>query len=233
MKYLIITLIFGILISCSKANDYSINDLEITFYNKEILSYPKNTNKDTINIIRYSLKNNSNQLYFINNITTLPELQMFIPKKNGVNMSIYDEKNVEVKYFQPTKCLFDSKSEDYALNYLEGINLEEKRLKYDHSIEYFKNTERDELFFIHPNEVLFFECAVNINRSIKHNGNRLYYAYLEPKQEYFAELKIASDSSNYKMVLPRNILQTIKENNAKVYHGIIKSKNKVPIKVLD
>lgn len=233
MKYLVLTLIFGIIFSCSKANDSSVKDLEIIFYNKEIFSYPKNINKDTINIIRYSLKNNTNQLYFINNITNSIDLQMFVPKKNGVNISIYDKKNVEVKYFQPTKCEFDSKSVDYALDYLESINIEEKRLGYVHPVEYFKNTQKDELFFIHPNEILFFECAVNINRPIKHNGNRLYYADLDSKKEYFAELKIASDSSNYKTVLPRNILQSITENKAKVYHGMIKSKNKIPIKVLE
>lgn len=233
MKHLFILLACLITFSCTKSKVVSANSLEIVFYNNQIFSYSKNSAKDTINIIRYSLKNNSNQIYFINNIIKSPELQKTMLKKNGINMSIYDKKNIEVKYFQPTICDFDSKSVDNALDYLEGISLEEKRLGYKHSIEYFKNPERDELFFIHPNEILFFECSININKPIKHNGNRLIYANLESKVDYYAKLKLVSDSSNYKYDLPRNILKTIEINKAKVYHGIIESKNSVPVKVLE
>jgi hypothetical protein len=233
MKNLLTILTSVIILGCTKSKDIPVKDLEILFYNKQIISYSKNINKDTLNIIRYSLKNNSNQLYFINNIIRLSELQVPMLKKNGINMSIYDDKNIEVKYFQPTKCEFDSKSIDYKLDYLKGISVEEKRLGYKHSIEYFKNTQREELFFIHPKEILFFECSINLNKPIKYNGNRLYYADLESKTNYYAKLKIVSDSSNYKNDLPRDILKTIEANNAKVYHGIIESKNRVPIKVLE
>lgn len=40
---------------------------------------------------------------------------------------------------------------------------------------------------------------------------------------------IYSDSTNYKKFLSRPILKTIDENNYKVYHGIIESKNTLPI----
>ena len=160
MKHLFILLACLITFSCTKSKVVSANSLEIVFYNNQIFSYSKNSTKDTINIIRYSLKNNSNQIYFINNIIKSPELQKTMLKKNGINMSIYDKKNIEVKYFQPTICDFDSKSVDNALDYLEGISLEEKRLGYKHSIEYFKNSERDELFFIHPNEILLVVDAL-------------------------------------------------------------------------
>lgn len=233
MKNLFTVLVFSTVLGCTKSRDIPTKDLEIIFYNKHIISYSKNSSKDTLNIIRYSLKNNSNKIYFINNIVKLPELQVPMLKKNGINMSIYDDENVEIKYFQPTKGDFDSKSMDYKLDYLEGISVEEKRLGYKHSIEYFKNAQREELFFIHPKEILFFECSININRPIKYNGNRLYYADLESKTNYYAKLKIISDSSNYKNDLPRDILKTIEMNNVKVYHGVIESKNKVPIKVLE
>ena len=36
-------------------------------------------------------------------------------------------------------------------------------------------------------EILFFECSININRPIKYNGNRLYYADLESKTNYYEE----------------------------------------------
>jgi hypothetical protein len=233
MKNLFTILVFTIILGCSKSKDIPTENLEIIFYNKQIISYSKNSNKDTLNIIRYSLKNKSNSTYFINNIIKSPELQLPMLKKNGINMSIYDDKNIEIKYFQPTKGIFDSKSVDHKLDYLESISVEEKRLGYKHPIEYFKNTQREELFFIHPNEILFFECSININKPIKYNGNRLYYANLESKNNYYAKLKIVSDSSNYKNDLPRDVLETIKINNVKVYHGIIESKDKVPVKVLE
>lgn len=59
------------------------------------------------------------------------------------------------------------------------------------------------------------------------------YGNLSKGINYYGTLSIASDTSNYRKNLPRDILQTINENNAKVYHGIIESKNKVPIKVLN
>ncbi|GIQ58087.1 hypothetical protein Flavo103_12230 [Flavobacterium collinsii] len=233
MKQLLTILVCLVIQSCTKLKDSSPNDLELICYNKKIFSYSKNSSRDTINVIRYSLKNNSNELYLINNIIKLPELRMIMLKKNGINMSIYDKNDIEVKYFQPIIGEFDNKSIDNTLMYLEGINAEEKRLGYKHSIEYFKNTQREELFFIHPKEILFFECSFNINKPIKHNGNRLFYANLDSKTDYYAKLKIVSDSSNYKNDLPRDILETIKVNNAKVYHGIVEAKNKVLVKVLE
>lgn len=52
----------------------SRNDLEMNCYNKELFSYNKNSDNDTINIVRYSIRNNSNHTYFINNIVDLNEL---------------------------------------------------------------------------------------------------------------------------------------------------------------
>jgi hypothetical protein len=41
-----------------------------------------------------------------------------------------------------------------------------------------------------------------------------------------------SDSTKYKSVVSTPTLQTIKENKYTVFHGVIKSKNKIPITIL-
>ena len=51
--------------------------------------------------------------------------------------------------------------------------------------------------------------------------------------KYFGNLIIYCDTTNLKKINSLVNLKTIKENNYKVFHGIITSKNKVPVKFLD
>ena len=60
-----------------------------------------------------------------------------------------------------------------------------------------------------------------------------YQVVLDSNKKYFAEILLSSDSTNYKKFISRTDLQTIKANGYEVYHGIIKSKNKIPIKFVD
>ena len=60
--------------------------------------------------------------------------------------------------------------------------------------------------------------------------DRNYCFKLDKKKQYYAELMMQSDSTN---IVSRVDKQTIKSNGYKVFHGIIKSKNKVPIKIIE
>jgi len=80
---------------------------------------------------------------------------------------------------------------------------------------------------------LYFEYYLNISDTILDENFRGGFADLKKGVNYYAKLSIASDSTNYKNDLPRAILKSIEANHVKVYHGIIESKNKVPIKVLE
>ena len=68
---------------------------------------------------------------------------------------------------------------------------------------------------------------------MRYEDTRFNYAHLKKNIKYSSKFFIPSDSSNYKSELPNDILKTIEANNVKVYNGIIESKNKVPIKVLE
>ena len=65
------------------------------------------------------------------------------------------------------------------------------------------------------------------------NSEQLYSLQFEKNKKYNMEIIMSSDSTDYKKYISRTVLKTIKENKIKVYHGIIKSKNKIPVKFID
>lgn len=217
--------------ACDKEN--STNDLELSLFNERIICYSKNNNKDSINIIRYSLKNNSSKIYFINNLTEQEDLSKTAVYNNGINLHVFNDKNIEMKY---TIKRYRHSSLDIGdcVNFMiESFDTNQERLGNMNSSKFFGLYERNNIFFIHPNETIFFEYTLNLNKPTAIDGVRQGFVDLESNNKYYSKLSIASDSTNYKNVLPKDILKTIEANNVKVYHGIIESKNKVPIKVLD
>lgn len=239
MKHLIKILIFILFIdcfcSCTERKTISKDDLEIIFKNDTLYTFSDKSSKDTINIIRYSIKNNSSNIYYINQMVRGSEAYKEGVYKNGVNIFVYDNNTQkEVKYKQnliyyknfDTKALYsflkneaDSTSKwleyRYTLDYFETFDLENKRL------------------FIHPNEEIYFEYPIFIKKFHEFDGNRIGFVDLNSKKQYYATLSIASDRLIASDKLPRDILKTIEVNNAKIYDGIIESKNKVTIKIIE
>ncbi|OCB75408.1 hypothetical protein [Flavobacterium crassostreae] len=218
-------------IRCNKTDKK--NDLELSLLNENIVSYSKNSDKDSINIVKYSLKNNSNEIFFINNLTEQDLLSKTAVYKNGVNLRIYDDKNIESKY-EIKRYRHQDLETEKGINFMfEDFNVNESRLRNKTNLKYFGLYERNNIFFIHPNETIFFYYTINLNKPINFDAVRQGYVSLDSNKKYYSKLSIASDSSNYKNVLPNDILKTIEANNVKVYNGIIESKNKVPIKILE
>ncbi len=209
------------------------NELELLLLNDNVISFSKNSDRDSINIVKYSLKNNSNKIYFINNLTEQDILSKTAIFKNGINLHIFDNKNIEVKYEIKRYRHQDLETEKCVNCMVEDFIINESRFGNKTKLKYFGLYERNNIFFIHPNETVFFQCTINLNKPMDFDAVREGYVSLDFGKVYHTKLSIASDSSNYKNVLPNDILQTIKANNAKVYHGIIESKNKVPVKVLE
>ena len=217
--------------TCSKEN--TTNDLELSLFNESMICYSKNSDKDSINIVRYCLKNNSNKTYFINNLTEQEELSKTAVYNNGINLRVFNDKNIEIKY-EIKRYRHSSLDMGDCVNFMiENFEANQERLGNKNSSKFFGLYERNNIFFIHPNETIFFEYTLNLNKPTVIDGVRQGFVSLDSNKKYYAKLSIASDSSNYKNVLPRDILKTIKENNVKVYHGIIESKNRVPIKILE
>lgn len=221
--------------NCSEKETISANDLEINFKNDTLYTFSDKNEKDTINIIRYTIKNNSSNIYYINQMITGSEVFKRGIYKNGLNIFVFDKDNEkEIDYKQDLIYYenFDTKS---FYDYLKAeADSTSKWLGYRNTLDYFDTFDiENKRFFIHPNEELYFEYPIFMKKFHKFDGNRNGFISLKTGKDYYATLSISSDRLMSSSKLPRDVLETIKANDIKIYHGIIQSKNKVPIKVLN
>lgn len=211
------------------------NDLELEILNDTLVAFPFNMSKDTANVLNYSIQNNSNQIYYFRQGIG-DNLLLRKVYKNGIFVSICDVNNKEVANSDKLPFEHQNKSScDSCCNLIQSIRLvkESERLKEFIKGGYYHTRDKRHYFFIHPKEKLFFKQYLNLTDSMRYEDTRFNYAHLKNNMKYSSKFFIPSDSSNYKSELPNDILKTIEANNVKVYNGIIESKNKVPIKVLE
>lgn len=232
-----IVVIFIIFISCNNKNN---NHLELEILNKNIVSLQNRDNfkylfenmKDSnvVNksktVIVYKLTNYSDLTYYFN----MNFNSKFESKINGIPLKVGDlcvyenEKNEVVK--------INTYRINRIFNENDCINKNFKISRFlDYSMDFYSPYIQEQSnFIIHPNETLYFEWFVNLPY-----GNEFQNAYLklDKSKKYYARMIMFSDSVNYKKSLSRTTLKTIKENKYEIYHGIIESKNKVPIKILE
>lgn len=151
-------------------------------------------------------------------------------------MSIYDTKGKLVKPIQdrpyyPNHSNLFSNYFDYLLENSDTLS---SRLRYNFTLDYFRKYDWEyKRLIINSNEEHYFEFPINLNKFDPFDTNREGLINLDKKKEYYCKLILVSDSTNYKNRLPRDILKTLEANNIEVYHGIIESTTKVPIKILD
>lgn len=214
-------------LSCSKQTE-----LKLELLNDSLIAYSHNR-KDSVNIVGYKITNPTGEIFYFNNIIeTYPESGSNGVYKQGRLIRIFDEKNGEVKYKTIVPRITP---EDFPLSSVENIRRHSRHLGYRNEIipRFIISEGGYQNFFIHPGETLYFEYYINISDTINsHEDFRHGYPELKPNINYKASLSIASDTTKYKENLPREILKTIKANNAKIYHGIITSQT-VPLKVLE
>lgn len=140
---------------------------------------------------------------------------MSILKINSGYIDIYDNKG---NYQKPR----------VSLPSVIGLSTEElykKSLDYNDMRVYLENGKN---FIIHPNETLYFEWFVVLPFGhLLEEAN--YMVNLDPKQKYYAEILVHSDSAKYKECISRTDLKTIEHNGYEVFNGTIRSKNKIPV----
>lgn len=237
MRKIFLTLIISLIYvfqSCSNEKRKE-QSLLLSILNDELVAYSYGSKKDTLNILEYEIFNQSNSIYYINNIDDFFTSAVY---KKGINLRIFDNENKEVEY---DKSLFpygfrDSDSESIAIyNHRSAtiLNLEIERLKEEDYFMYHTTSHLKHNFFIHPKEKIFFRMYLNLTDTLAYEDMRLNYAKIYSNKKYYCNLQLASDSSNYRKDLPKYILKRIKENNAEVFHGIIESSNTVPVKVIE
>ncbi|WP_445721376.1 hypothetical protein [Flavobacterium sp.] len=229
-KSIILIILNSFLVFFSSCNKEAKKNLELVILNNELVTYAES--KDSINFIRFSLKNNSDKIYFINGSNNQKILSKGI-QKMGITLKIFNENGKEVEYYpakQPT-ALENNCSFEFIRNYnkFTNINLGYNPFKYD----YFKLNNLDKTFFIYPKQTIYFEYSLNLNRTLMNDEDRNKYVKLDPNKNYSAVIILESNSKLIDSNLPWNYLQSIEANQAEVYNGIIESSNKIPVKVLN
>lgn len=234
MKKVITSYFFILTIMSCVNKKENKNDLELVILNDTLVAFPYDMKKDTVNVLNYSIQNNSNQIYYFRQ--GIGDNLLFRKVyKNGIFVSLYDVNNKEVVNSDKLPFEHQNKSScDSCHSLIQSIRLvkDMERLKEVIKGGYYHTRDKRHYFFIHPNEKLFFKQYINLTDSMRYEDTRFNYAHLKKNIKYSSKFFIPSDSSNYKSELPKDILKTIEYNNVKVYNGVVVSKNKVPIKVL-
>lgn len=224
MKKIVILLIF-INFACSKKDDLVLEILnqEIKSIDTNSLEFNNLSNSDSLiasdkskTIVVYKLTNNSNKTFFFNLNSYKEKFQKDLIKMDRVFVKITQNNQI-------VKCKLSCPS----LGSGQGPNHFEVLNQLDYSFIYNFNN-----FIIYPKQIIYFEWFIMLPK-----GNRVEFCTnsvnLDSSKKYFIELLLRSDSLNYKNDVSRTEYQTIKENGYEVYNGIIKSKNKIPIKFVD
>lgn len=222
IKNIIISLVlmgFG----CSKNKD-----LELEIVTKEIKAIDLKSisvneyynNIEIVNksktIVNYKLTNNTDKTFFFNLNGYNEKFEKKFMRMDRAFIDITDENKLSVKHKSSFPTFGSKLPKDFEiLNQL------------DYSYLYRFNN-----FIIHPHETLYFEwfLMLPLGNQIELKNSRVNF---DPNKKYFAEILLNSDSTNYKRYISRTELQTIKENGYEVYHGTLKSKNKIPIKFVN
>lgn len=236
-QHTILTLILLCTFQGCKTDKELKSPLILTILNDELVAYSYELKRDTLNILEYEIFNQSDDIYYINNLFEKEEFFTNSVHKNGISLRIFDEKNLEIEYDKsifPLGFNFSESKNDSIYLHKSSIlrNLEIDRNRGSDHFWYYSTLNSKHSFFIHPKEKIFLKMYLNLSDTIAYEDARLNFAKIYSNEKYNAFLQLASDSSNYRKVLPNHILKRIDENKVKVYHGIIQSNNQVPVRVL-
>ena len=132
------------------------NDLELEILNDTLVAFPYDMKKDTVNVLSYSIQNNSNQIYYFKQGIG-DHLLLRKVYKNGIFVSLYDANNKEIVNSDKLPFEHQNKSScDSCYNLIQSIRLvkDMKRLKKFIKGGYYQTRDKRHYFFIHPKEML-------------------------------------------------------------------------------
>lgn len=207
--------------SCSKAD----NNVELEIISNKIV-FSKLDNGRAKNIIEYKITNNTFCDYYFN-AYSLSKLTWKIDglQPSNIFFQILDAKGNHAEYihkeYLPTTEFITCQQINYDI-----AEKEIKDLNYSILPDY-KNLIDKNNFLLKKGESKYFEILYYFPES------NYSYVNLDKNKRYFFKMLIYSDSTDCIKFLSRPILKTINENNYKIYHGIIKSKNTVPIEFVN
>ena len=227
-------LILIILSSCAEENNKNI---QIEIINKNIVSYgykdecyDKNYHNNAGVIITYKITNYENSTFYFNLDSDGPlgrnSNEGFRDYRNLSTLILSDEKG-KIVHFSPKEILPSKETNDLITYQIHSDEIRKNSTELSYHNNGFKREALEKAnFIIHPNETLYFEFYLTLPMT----ENSLV-GFIKG-ENYFASIELVSDSSNYKNVLSRPEIETIKKNNYKIFQGRLQS-NKIPIKILD
>jgi hypothetical protein len=222
MKFICVISIFFFL-SCNSNKKESIT---LNVLNDTLVTYPINSTKDTANVIKYSLENNSDEAIYINNnfATIFDHSNSLILNDELLELNITNDNKIVKCYVTITDFVKPFDCDD-------SRNSANQRIEYD----YIKKSRYVKTgFILHPKEKKYFIGYVKItdkNNGIKNTNS--VSADIKKNKKYYAEFFIDAKTSRSIEIIPWDVKENIKTNNCKVFDGVIKFDKKIPVKILD
>lgn len=222
MKFIYIISIFFFL-SCNSNKKESIT---LNVLNDTLVTYPINSTKDTANIIKYTLENNSDEAIYINNqfATKFDHSQSLILNDELLELNITNDIKIVKCYVTITDFVnpFDCDDSRTSAN---------QRIEYDYIK---KSPDVSAGFILHPKEKKYFIGYVKItDQNIGIQNINSVSADIKKNKNYYAQFFIDAKTSRAIEILPWDIKENIKTNNCKIFDGVIRFDKKIPVKILD
>jgi hypothetical protein len=177
------TFIILSIISLSCNSETNKLDLTINIENDTIHAYSDTLGSKTMNIIKYSITNNSNELYYINSINSLVAIKGL--NSNGKIIRVFNENNSEVKYIS----LVHDYNKKFDFDCYEcNMKMSEKFMeKYynltkdfdDNSNFYYKYNGLAFINFIPAKSTIHFEYLINLSNFTIYDESRYGFVNLD------------------------------------------------------
>ncbi len=222
MKFIYIISFFFFL-SCNSNKKESIT---LNVLNDTLVTYPISSTKDTANIIKYTLENNSDEAIYINNqfATKFDHSQSLILNDELLELNITNDNKIVKCYVTITDFVnpFDCDDSRTSAN---------QRIEYDYIK---KSPDVSAGFILHPKEKKYFIGYVKItDQNIGIQNINCVSADIKKNKNYYAQFFIDAKTSRAIEILPWDIKENIKTNNCKIFDGVIRFDKKIPVKILD
>ncbi|MEL1246630.1 hypothetical protein [Flavobacterium helocola] len=222
MKFICAISIF-FLLSCNSNKKESII---LNVLNDTLVTYSLNSTKDTANIIKYSLENNSDKAIYINNnfATIFDHSKSLILNDKLLELNITNDNKI-------VNCGLTITDFVNSFDCDDSRNSANQRIEYDYIK---KSPDVSAGFILHPKEKKYFIGYVKItdqNIGIQHINS--VSADIKKNKKYYAQFFIDAKTSRAIEILPWDVKENIKTNNCKIFDGVIKFDKKIPVKILD
>ncbi|WP_294736868.1 hypothetical protein [uncultured Flavobacterium sp.] len=238
MKIIFSGVVFILLVSCASKQVDSVK-LEVlnteVYYSGNSDEYrykSEKSRKNSQNIITYRLINNTkeNLAFIVNSDEIYPSVEL-MKDIDGISFNINDETNKSITFSNPLVTFIEDKCTGCNLEYFvykDSIRSEKERLigfketyNWSQIDKYVKG-----IFILHSGESKTFKTIINfpIIKEINSSFGKIPIYYENLTENHNMVLYYGSDSKLLEEILPEYLMEDLKNNNTKLFNGIITAK---------